>query len=51
MRDAYFSNAYRDLRSKEGIDPPGREDAIQILQKQCRLILDSLISQKDSTNE
>ena len=51
MRDAYFSNAYRDLRSKEGIDPPGPEDAVQILQKQCRLILDSLISQKDSTNE
>lgn len=51
MEGAYFSNAYRDLRSKEGVDPPGRQDAVQVLGKQCWLILDSLVSKKDLANE
>lgn len=44
---AYRSNAYQPLRKQNRTQPPGRKEVYSILKKQARLLLDSLLAQKE----
>lgn len=46
---AYNSNAYQPLRKQNRVKPPAEEEVFFILKKQARLLLDSLLAQKEET--
>lgn len=47
MRDAYHSRAYDPLRSEMEIDQPGRDEAIATVEQEARVLLDTLLQQKE----
>lgn len=47
MRRANSANAYNPLRRETELDDPDGEDAIETLEQQARVLLDTLLSQKE----
>lgn len=47
MRQAHSANAYNPLRRETELDNPDEDNAISTLEQQARLLLDTLLSQKE----
>jgi len=47
MRQVHSANAYNPLRRETKLNDPNGEDAIETLEQQARVLLDTLLSQKD----
>lgn len=47
MRQARSANAYTPLRRETGLDDPDEADAIETLERQARVLLDTLLRQKE----
>ncbi len=45
--EVYNSNAYQPLRKQNRISKPGKEEMLSMLKKQAKLLLESLIEQKE----
>lgn len=50
LTEAYNSNAYQPLRQANRINPPDRGEILDILKKQARLLLDTLVAGKEELN-
>jgi len=48
MQTAQDSNAYRELRRQGRRNPPDESDAVSLLESQARLLLDTLLEQKEA---
>lgn len=46
LQQAYRGNAYNLLRRETDLGEPGREDAIDVLEQEARVLLDTLLQQK-----
>lgn len=46
MERAYEAGAYKHLRGESRVDPPTESDAIRLVERQARLLLDALIDQQ-----
>lgn len=49
MRKTHSANAYTPLRRETELDDPDEADAIECLEQQARVLLDTLLSQKEGT--
>jgi DNA repair exonuclease SbcCD nuclease subunit len=47
MRQAHSAGAYNLLRRESEVDPPGREAAIEMIEREARALLDTLLQQKE----
>lgn len=47
MQRAYSANAYNLLRREAEVEQPGREEAIEVVEQEARVLLDALLQQKE----
>lgn len=47
MQRAYSANAYNLLRREAEAEQPGREEAIEVVEQEARVLLDTLLQQKE----
>ena len=46
MRDAHSASAYNLLRREADVEPPGRDAAVDMIEQEARVLLDTLLQQK-----
>ena len=46
MQEAHSAGAYNLLRRESEVEPPGRETAIEMIEQEARVLLDTLLQQK-----
>lgn len=49
MRETHQASAYRELRQEDFVESPTRQDAIEMVRTQARLLLDELQAQREGT--
>lgn len=47
MQRAYSANAYNLLRRETEVEQPGREETIEVVEQEARVLLDTLLQQKE----
>jgi DNA repair exonuclease SbcCD nuclease subunit len=50
MNEAYNASTYEPLRTHGDVDPPDRREAISVIERQARSLLDTLVAQKEDSS-